>query len=170
MTPVEELYGRAVVPKSDPLPRAKLSLGEFIGHRVWEVHLLDGVQTIRSWVYPCFWIPGHYVSDESHSDGVVFGPIGDYNERGIWAFKSQEALDSEFKKYELSRGLVWGTCYMWGTIIEHDFGYRSQYARIRTLERTSAPTGDFHYGWSLDAPPVNEIDLDFLRKRYMVEE
>jgi hypothetical protein len=135
---------------------------------VWEVHKLDGVPTLRSWVYSCFWLPGKIVSDISYTtDGLCEGPIGDDNQRGVWAFKTRQLLHDDFHNYHLGRGLVYGTCYMWGTIIEHELGYRSQYARVLALDTKADGMRPDRWTYDYTADPCG-IDLDFLRSRYGV--
>lgn len=149
------------------IERLPMSAGEIVGHRVWEVHLLDGVPTLRSWAINCFWPPGEVVSDVSYTNEQCHGGIEDYNQRGVWAFKTRDLLHEDFRRYCLARGLVYGTCYMWGTVIEHELGYRAQHARVLALELKHDGTGK--ESWSYGEPVATcDIDLDFLRKRYGV--
>jgi len=39
----------------------------------------------------------------------------------------------DFLGYYLDSDVVWGYVWLWGRIIEHEWGYRAQYARMLTL-------------------------------------
>jgi hypothetical protein len=55
---------------------------------------------------------------------------GDVSMYGIHAYKIREGL---MENWILGPSVVRGTIYMWGDIVEHEKGYRSQYASIRSL-------------------------------------
>lgn len=111
-------------------PYEGVRAGEVIGWRVWRVH----GRTLFSVVTATPWVPGE----------VMKGNVSMY---GVHAYKTGEGLRENW-----SAGLpvVWGTIYMWGDIVEHEHGYCSQYASIRSIE-----------GWS------GMVRYDKIMERYL---
>jgi hypothetical protein len=66
---------------------------------------------------------------------------------GVHAYKTIEGV---LENWMPGLPSVWGTVYMWGDIVEHEYGYRSQYASIRSLN-----------GWS------GTVRFDKIMKRYL---
>jgi hypothetical protein len=121
----------------EPLPPATFRAGEFIGHRVWIVsRSLDPnvPPSLYSFVMNCLWQPGVPMRDTTKDNRIS---IEDHNTAGVWAFKEQSRLFADFLCgwEDLAESIAIGTIFMWGTVIEHDHGYRSQYASIRSIER-----------------------------------
>jgi hypothetical protein len=118
--------------KPKPLPREAPIVGELIGHRIWKV---EGGNLLRSYSSGSAWFPGQPMHDKI-SKGQE---IDDHNQSGVWAFKNPYDLAGEFLG-EIRNGAVVGTCWLWGTVIEHERGYRAQFASIRSLEHAGKDT------------------------------
>lgn len=130
-------------PPSRDLPREAPKAGELIGHRAWT---LKAKNLLGSYSANVVWFPGQPMDDRTGSENVG---IDDHNTAGVWAFKNPYALGREF--WNAAQAHVFGTVWMWGTIIEHEHGYRAQYAAIRSLDYA----GD-------------DVNLDLLRRTYSV--
>lgn len=136
------MYGEICRPPTKPLQRAAPTVGELIGHRAWTV---QGGNLLLSISAKSAWFPSQAMHDKIGQGQE----IDDHNTAGIWAFKDPYDLANEFWSM-LKNGTVFGTVWMWGTVIEHERGYRSQYAAIRSLERASPG-----------------IDIEILRAAYL---
>jgi len=119
-------------PKPAALPRIAPMVGELIGHRAWKV---EGGNLLRSYSAGSAWFPGLAMQDKIGKGQE----IDDHNTAGIWAFKDPYELAHEFYD-EIRSGGVFGTVWLWGTVIEHECGYRAQYASIRSLDRAGKGT------------------------------
>jgi hypothetical protein len=128
--------------ETKPLPRTSPTLGELIGHRAWKV---EGGNLLRSFSAGSAWFPGQPMQDKVGKNQE----IDDHNSSGVWAFKDPYDLAHQFWS-EIDSGGVFGTVWMWGTVIEHERGYRAQYAAIRSLDRAA-----------------KGIDLEVLRAAYL---
>jgi hypothetical protein len=122
-----------------PIEDAGIRAGEIVGHRMWlviEEHLHS--------IYRCDyrWFPGQPAS-------------GDPEERpfGVYACKELDPKDFTYPRTSglgsRIKGVVIGTVDLWGIVIEHERGYRAQFAAVRSLDG----------GWG-------NIDLEALRSRY----
>lgn len=101
---------------------------------VWKPSVMDCHRVDRRTVMP----PAsddpvdHFVSGlEMQSERQSLDPTGG---NGFWSFKTKEALLQRFPLDRYSCAAVYGTIWQWGEVIEHDDGYRSQYAAIRSLD------------------------------------
>lgn len=148
----------------EPLPRTPIRPGEFIGHRVWLVCGADDLPGDRVWlnsfVMRYAWQPGVPVRDISYDPK---NRIQEQNMVGIWSFKDRDGLLNDFLSgWEgIEYPIVIGTAWLWGTIIEHEKGYRAQYAAIRSLDT-------IYWGWggedNSDAV-LEKLRAIYLRKR-----
>lgn len=136
------MYGAETTRLQKALPRSSPCVGELIGHRAWTV---QGGNLLLSISAKSAWFPGQAMHDKI-GQGME---IEDHNTAGIWAFKDPYELADEFMSM-LKTGGVFGTVWLWGTVIEHERGYRAQYAMIRSLERAAAG-----------------IDIEILRAAYL---
>lgn len=75
---------------------------------------------------------------------------------GVYAYKLARDFLNE-------HGLVlpvYGKVALWGAIIEHEKGYRAEFAKIISLEPSSAKKDDLHKRWG--------VTIGDLRQRYGV--
>lgn len=131
--------------------RCEPKIGELVAHRAWffdkERRRLTSVG-----YWPLEWHPEEPMADctllEKNPSWVEDdrGCISETNKCGVWSFKSPNGpiheylLDSGSGKYALRSAsdydlaLILGTCWIWGTVVEHEHGYRSQFGAIRSLD------------------------------------
>lgn len=138
-------------PEPKPIPNEGIRAGEIIGWRAWGV---DSRGFLKSVSADRIWAPGEDME-------------GDVEKAGIHCFKTQsEVLSSGYSQG--SGTVAVGTIWLWGEIIEHERGYRAQFASIRSLDYAFVPPTDYGAGpkyreqwwqfWRRD-PPNKEIPL-----------
>jgi hypothetical protein len=127
-----------------PLKREEIVAGEIIGYRCWRVE--GGL--LRSVYQRDFWHPGK---------PLIAREIEDWNQRGIHAWKDaggegyHEYLRAYLNKHDdpftqvlmfgyvdkcenLRPAMVTGTVYLWGDVVEHQRGWRGEFARVRSID------------------------------------
>lgn len=95
-------------------------LGEIEAFRCWRV-LGDYLASVNGVI----WLPDAPMTGED---------VDLHNYNGVHAFKTMEQLELNYGSYE---GFAVGRVKLWGTIVEHETGYRAQYARPVSI--VSAP-------------------------------
>lgn len=117
------LAASANVPRVRPsrIPSAGIRAGEIVAYRVWDILpdlMLSSITADHEWPV-----------------GVPMQAVDDHvaNGLGIHCFKG---IDSARGVADGLYGLmkVVGSIEIWGEIVEHDLGYRAQYAAIRSLD------------------------------------
>jgi hypothetical protein len=101
--------------------------GEIIGWRFWKLH--DGL--LRSVYIPYIWHPGVFERSSSKQGG--------FKNPGYHAFRNKEQAERETSIQAYWLPCVIGSVAMWGEVIEHENGWRSEYAAVRSLTEI---TGD----------------------------
>lgn len=119
-------------------------LGEIEAFRCWQV-AGDFLLSMNGFV----WLPGEPMTGEN---------VGVDNTNGVHAFKAIDGARyfSQGCEYPTAIGRVW----LWGDIIEHEEGYRAQYAK---------PLEILQVAWKGDGTRGNEIALGLCR-RYGLED
>jgi hypothetical protein len=164
-----------VKPKPPAIPYAGIRTGEIIGHRLWWV-IADAIHglSLSSIAHRRRWLPDETISGNTDEPAhtYCFPPIWG----GVYAFASLDSLRKEvdavaagWVKYKIAIAngyfpMIWewnpfhealafvsGTVKMWGDVVEHETGYRAQFAKLHSL--------DAIYG---------DGDLDALRAKYGV--
>lgn len=127
-------------PKPD-LKRDGIVAGEIVGYRCWK--LQKGV--LRSVYQKDVWLPGQILEGRE---------LGDWDSRGIHAWKDKGSkqyhdyirgyLNQESDPYiryimsekeaTLRPAMVTGTVFLWGDVVEHERGWRAEFARVRSLD------------------------------------
>lgn len=139
-------------PKPPTLPYAGIRSGEIIGHRLWLI-FDAGLSSIA---HKFKWEPGATV--EGKLDEVVYhnffhlpvyGGVYAYKEYGLeliteWKFSQQRLAMTT------ALGLVRGTVKLWGEVIEHETGWRAEFAKLNSIEEVYAAS-------SYDSPRVSRI-------------
>jgi len=123
------------------LKRDGIVAGEIVGYRCWRIE--KG------------WLRSVYQSDVWKPGCVLEGrELGDWDSRGIHAWK--DAASKEYSDYirsylngvdSLKRmifshsretnpqpAMVTGTVFLWGDVVEHERGWRAEFARVRSLD------------------------------------
>jgi hypothetical protein len=127
------------------LKRDGMVAGEIVGYRCWK---LEG-GLLRSVYQSDVWRPGEVLAGRE---------LGDWDQRGIHAWKDAGSkqyhdyirayLNAEsdpwsrlmfFGSGPQERGdprpaMVTGTVFLWGDVVEHERGWRAEYARVRSLD------------------------------------
>lgn len=143
--------GNFAVPQIAPcesLPRADPIVGELVGWRVW--FICEGY--LRSFSAGYIWLP----------DEPMTGVPSDYGDAGVWAFKNKTAA---FAK-ATNRGVttVAGSVYMWGEVIEHEDGWRAEFAAVRSVDAIFGLPGIKSRFWRTCAEERDA--LNDIRERY----
>lgn len=129
--------------KPSPKPAvddAGIRAGEIIAYRAWSV--LNG--KLRSMAAEFDWEPNgiplwykRIVSSRTRMDWPPVpykSPNGVHEESaGFHAFKSMRDVEFEYVPCDADDAVVYGQVKLWGTVYEHQFGYRAEYARIHRL-------------------------------------
>jgi hypothetical protein len=107
------------------LPHEGIRIGEIIAYRAWRVidrtWLGDDDDRLRS-VYM-----EHYVW---HPDKPA---RGDVREHGIYSFRHVIRCNADYSCI-VTGNLLFGKVKIWGEIVEHELGYRSEFAKIISLD------------------------------------
>lgn len=121
-----------------PLMR-EMAAGEIVGYRCWRVERQRLVSVYQTDV----WQPGERLEGRE---------LDDWDSRGIHAWKSAGSReyhdyirsylnmdDSPFSAIIHGRrdgrpAMVTGTVWLWGDVVEHERGYRAEFAKVRSLD------------------------------------
>jgi hypothetical protein len=109
-------------------------------------------------IVPYIWHPG--VFDRSSSKRV-----GYYNYNpGFHAFKHKEQAERDAPIHACWSPIVIGSVAMWGEVIEHQHGWRSEYAAVRSIIKITGDIGFRSKHWLLldlrekyDCPVATEL-------------
>jgi len=85
---------------------------------------------------PYIWHPGIFERSNSKRCG--------YYNHGYHAFRNKQQAEREASKHAYKLPAVVGSVAMWGEVIEHQYGWRSEYATVRSIIKI---TGDISF-WS----------------------
>lgn len=122
------------------IPREGIRAGEIVAYRIWEVMGED----LLSVSMRTLWVPSE----------TMAGDIDAGN--GIYCFKdvkSAEDLCHDFSIISFNSH-VSGSIEIWGDIIEHEHGYRAQFAAIKSLD-------------GFCSSGFGAVSLDRLREKYL---
>jgi hypothetical protein len=98
-------------------------------------------------------------------DEPMVGDPDDYGAAGVWAFKDRNLALR--KMLESGPGYAYGTVSLWGEVVEHDLGYRAQFARVASIEDIIIPVQST-VAWLIHRR-VKANELTQLRKRYITD-
>lgn len=138
--------------KSSPVEDAGIRAGEIIAYRAWSLNQ-EGL--LHSMIIPHVWEQGVV---EKINAGTEICPD---NSVGFYAFKTMDKVEREFwwaEKY----GVIYGEVALWGTVIEHEHGYRGEFAKIVKLCNWTDARFGLLRGYKSDEA------LEALRKKYGV--
>lgn len=100
-----------------------IRMGEIVAYRCWPIKkgFLWSTAAGRAWApgEPMKATPDHLKS------GI-----------GVFAFKDMSRCIGEFgdEYYNSGEGIAFGTIHIWGEIVEHERGYRAEYADVRSID------------------------------------
>ena len=101
--------------------------GEITGYRAWHItNLINGMK-LMSVFASHLWTPGALEKSDRDVDDCITGT-------GFHAFTTPENCLREYGLGLITTiGVVYGEIKMWGKVIEHERGYRSEYCKIIKL-------------------------------------
>ncbi|SRR5579871_1215727 len=123
------------------IANAGIRAGEIIAYRAWSV--LNG--KLRSMAAEFDWepngVPRWHKWIVSHEAKITDQPAVPYKSpngvdeemAGFHAFKSMRDVKFEYSPCDADDAVVYGQVKLWGTVYEHQYGYRAEYAKIHTL-------------------------------------
>ena len=129
-----------------------IKVGEILANRCWPIKSGFLWSTASGRV----WAPGEIMSaDEGHiKDGL-----------GVYSFKNMSRCVQEFwdthpcSSEGLGYAVAFGTVLIWGEIVEHELGYRSQYAKMQSIEIVKGVGPRLWYpGYTADLRKLYKVD------------
>ena len=162
-----KIYSTFKEPKPAPIPYAGVRAGEIIGHRMWVI--LDNLE-LCSLAHYYIWQPGATISGDINEvvDNFHFMAMTRYG--GVYSYFSPEPIVEELKEFDYDplprpisfgpffmgnfrnlHGVAIGTIKCWGEVIEHEKGWRAQYAKLTSIDSVVGP-----------------VDITELRRKYNV--
>jgi hypothetical protein len=103
-----------------------IRVGEIIAYRAWRVLEQSWMQRADNCLHRVF--RKDYVWDPYRPAS------GDVREHGIYSFKEVIRCWEEYDYSGAGGPLLFGKVKIWGEIVEHEVGYRSEFARIVSLD------------------------------------
>lgn len=139
------------------IPREGIRAGEITAYRVWRI---GGGDILRSVSMDSIWLPNVPMT-------------GDVNTgNGIYCFK--ERVEATTLGIEcgllMDKSYVDGSVEIWGEIVEHEKGYRAQYAAIKSIDQIYNPPVHVRPSfWSqfVGKPEPAPQQIDRLREKYL---
>lgn len=133
-------------PSPPAIPYAGIRTGELIGHRMW---LVLANHTLCSLAHHFIWSPGATITGDV--DARVGGPLWYPIFGGTYAYKDPILVHRELHdilkdsqpfplaaqlstQYLIIHGIAWGTVKLWGEVVEHERGYRGQFAKLTSID------------------------------------
>jgi hypothetical protein len=111
------------------LGEARIRAGEIIGWRFWK--LCNGF--LHSLFASYTWRPGEFERSSSKQCGFGNLRFQALTNPGYHAFRDKEQAEREAIKHACWSPSVIGSVAMWGEVIEHQHGWRSEYAAVRSI-------------------------------------
>jgi len=100
-----------------------IRVGEIIAYRAWRVIVRAGDDRLHSvFIRDYVWHPDVPAS-------------GDVRTHGVYSYRNLIRSSEEYGYSPLGRGpLLFGKVKIWGEIVEHEAGYRSQFGKVVSLD------------------------------------
>jgi hypothetical protein len=144
-------------PKPPAVPSAGIRTGEIVAHRLWWV--IEG--QLCSLAHRRLWKPGETIyGNTMESVDLIMAMMGHPIWGGTYGFFRQEQMAEDIAEMShllrriehhrahgilTPRFLGWngvseasafvaGTIKMWGDVVEHEFGYRAEYAKLNSID------------------------------------
>jgi hypothetical protein len=118
----------------------RIRAGEIIGWRFWK--LRNGI--LESAFVSYAWRPGVFERSSfmpMKDQNLGYHALG--NNFGYHAFKEADQAECEASTYIHWWPSVIGCVAMWGEVVEHEHGWRSEYAGVRSLFKITGDIGDW---------------------------
>ena len=136
--------------RAKALRHSGIQVGEIIGYRAWGVFesrwLRGGAFRLRSvYISDYVWEPDKPAS-------------GDVRVHGIYSFRDVIRSRQDYGQPIASGPLLFGRVKIWGEVVEHEQGYRSQFAKIVSLDYGARELLErFRLIYDLNATPLPSI-------------
>lgn len=135
---------------------AGIRTGEIVGHRLWWLVMQDGEPWLCSLAHRRLWQPAETVHGDLNEvvdcSFLVLGGVYAYREQWQCELEAATAEKEALQYLEATRkrmalcmigwhpfmetySFVRGTVKMWGEVIEHQHGYRAQFAKLHSLDQ-----------------------------------
>ena len=122
------LRAAATAPPQKPLPKSTTTEA-IIGYRVWEVRPAGRFAFLESVTQRTPWPVGEALKAHCISE---YPGVNSHN--GLYAFKRRHTEAEYRASYGTEKTmLVYGTVALWGRVIEHQEGYRAEYAYPQSI-------------------------------------
>ena len=117
-----------------PIKHEGIQAGEIIGYRVWRVIHKAGYKDSKyKRMKADKWRLQSLSASVIWDSSMMFGDINE-NGRGCHCFKTMDQALDEI--YRLNYGIiVIGSVTIWGEVVEHERGYRSQFMKVKSLDK-----------------------------------
>lgn len=128
-------------------PQLHIQQGEILATRIW---FTDGTR-LSSIHQNRWWAPGSTMDGDVAKAGVfafkreslaiplLYCYIRDARSLMVEGRNAVSMLPQEFAHLRSANAIVLGTVKLWGDVVEHQYGYRAQFARIASLHECSNP-------------------------------
>jgi hypothetical protein len=102
-------------------------IGEIVAYRAWRVIEENWLRIAPERLHSVY--VEHYAWDPHEP------ACGDVKEHGIYSFRDVIRSNEQYSYFPIIRAcLLFGKVKIWGEIVEHEKGYRSQFAKILSLD------------------------------------
>jgi hypothetical protein len=128
-----------------PIEDAGIRAGEVTAHRCWRV--FEGDRLHSAYKRKHEWLPGQPMKGDVRREyGVHAFKEGPYLQEYIYGLHFTDAQPGDY--IDLWTGekvtirptpIAVGTIALWGEIVEHEFGYRAEFGKIRSIDKIINP-------------------------------
>lgn len=112
---------------SQPLEKIPIEVGEIIGWRMWHIAANGMLKSIYN---GNVWLPGETMG---HNDDMGTAKIDDRGCSGVYAFRDRGYALKDTCFADLNM-VAFGSVRLWGTVIEHEYGYRAEFAAVNLID------------------------------------
>ena len=109
--------GYAGAASNEPIEDSGITVGEITGWRMWNIK----GEWLEAYSAGHIWAP----------DENMEGKVPDHGYEGIWSFKDKRMA---IKKMMELTPTAYGSIKMWGKVVEHEIGYRAEFAKIVSID------------------------------------
>lgn len=139
---------------TEPVEKAGTRFGEIVGWRIWR--LKKGF--LESFSAERVWAPNEAMS----------GVPGDHDGLGVWCFKTKSAALKKLISDLTYCDAVLGSVELYGEVVEHELGYRGEYAQVASIDlvmsmKTWWDWGQWSFRYSQKEGPKKLVKV---RERY----
>lgn len=121
-------YGADTAEPPRPIEYAGIRAGEITAWRCWR---LEQRLYLRSAIMDTVWAPGEVMTGVLADGYGNAGVHGWKTQSGVLSYGLSFAVDSA---YRAGCPVVIGRIHLWGEVVEHERGYRGEYAKIISLD------------------------------------